>query len=200
MSEGIVNQLEVSVLVSAPAGLHEMQRGLNRLIVHLLSVTIEIVPMLLHALDKEHAVVVTRNGETWLRYHHRLMEPCRILLLQALRSCRTGIVIEGGRNISIILIEALQIVLGIHQPLRIAEERDGCTRELAVELIQPVEHSRQLWRTARVQNNHILLTRLESLGKLLQAGIHIGDAVVDVTLLQFLAESVGKDTLSRCRV
>ena len=36
MIEGIVNQLEVSVLVSAPAGLHEMQRSLNWQIIHLL--------------------------------------------------------------------------------------------------------------------------------------------------------------------
>ena len=145
MIEGIVNQLEALVPVTAPAGLHEMQRGLNRLIIHLLTIPVEVGTLLLQSLDKEHAVVVARDGETWLGYHHRLMEPGCIILLQALRLCRAGIIIEGGRDISIILIESLQVVLGVHQPFGVTEKRDGCTRILAVEFIQLVKHRRQLW-------------------------------------------------------
>ena len=114
-------------------------------------------------------MIITSDGEARLRNHHRLMEPSLVRLLQVLRSFGYRIVIEGRRDISIVLIESLQIVLGVHQPLCIAEERDRCTRILAVKLIQFVEHGCQLWRTARIKYYHILLAWQESLGKLVDA-------------------------------
>ena len=169
MIESVVNQLEVLVLVSTLGRFHEMQWSLHRLIVHLLAFTRKLLALLLDTLDEEHTMIITRDGEARLRNHHRLMEPSLVCLLQVLRSFCYRIVIEGRRDICIVLIESLQIILGVHQPLCIAEERDRCTRILAVKLIQLVEHGSQLWRTTRIQDYHILLAWQECLGKLVDA-------------------------------
>ena len=145
MIEGIVDQHETLVLItSLKSRLLEIQRCLYRLVSRMLAVARKVASLLLHTLDKEHGMVITRNGETWQGYLHRLMEPTLITRLQRLGTHIAGIIIKGGRDIGVILVEPFQIVLGIHQPFRITEERDGCTRILGIKLIQLVEHGGQL--------------------------------------------------------
>ena len=200
MVERVMYQLEALVFVSTFRSLHKMQWCLHGLIAHLLALTREILSIFLDALDKEHAMVVTRDGESRLSHHHRLMEPFFITLLQIFGLWGVGIIIEGGRDISIILIESLQIVFCIHQPLCIAKQGDGCSRVLGIKLIKLVENLSELWRTPRIQDYDILLTWQESLGKLVYTRVYIGDAIVDVAFLQFLSEPKGKGTLARSGV
>ena len=83
MIEGIVNQHETLVLITTlDSRLLEIKRCLYRLVSRTLAVARKVAPLLLHALDKEHGMVITRNGETWQGHLHRLMEPTLITRLQ----------------------------------------------------------------------------------------------------------------------
>ena len=83
MIEGIVNQHETLVLITTLGSrLLEIKRCLYRLVSRTLAVARKVTSLFLHALDKEHGMVVARNSETRLGYLHRLMEPALITRLQ----------------------------------------------------------------------------------------------------------------------
>ena len=142
--ECIVYQLQHLVAIATLGSLHEVERCLNWPNVHLALAAVEVLAILIDALDEEHRMVVACDGETRHGYLHRLMEPLAVTLLQVDHLGRAIAIIKGGRDVCIVTIETIEVVLGVHQPLGIAEEQDDGTRILGTELIQLVEHLCQL--------------------------------------------------------
>ena len=79
----------------------------------------------MEALQEIVGMVIACQRKSWQGLLHLLLEPFPIIALYPLYRSRQGIIIKGGGDISVELVEILQIVLGVHQPLRITEERDG---------------------------------------------------------------------------
>ena len=153
--EGIVYQLQQLIAITSLGGFHETKWSLHRLLTHYTAISCKVSTLFLDALYEVHSMVVTRQSKAWLCYHHWHMEPPAVVALQLQSTCRVGIIVESRRNVCIVLLETVEIVLGIHQPLCITEERHHGSWIFSIQFIQLVEHGCKLWRTSSIEYHHI---------------------------------------------
>ena len=134
--ESVMNQQETMILESATPGFLKIQWRLQRLVGVLRLLPCEVLTKPLKSTEKELCLVVTnkgkaRHGKQHIRPEKRLIAPFQVY------SLRIGsIIIESGRDISVITEETVKIVLGIHQPLGIAIQRNYQTGVLAVKQVE----------------------------------------------------------------
>ena len=185
----IVHKQESSVLHTSALHIMELQRCLQWHIGALLLGAYKLAAILMQSSDKELCLVVACYGETRQSLPHVRLKPAAIGTLQVgcLRSKR--IIIERCGDIGIVDVLVVEIHLGIHQPLRIAEHRDTYLGIGGSQSVELGKRKVQLRRTTCVEHHHILLGRDKRLGKHSLRRLKICDAVSYAHSLQPLRKA-----------
>ena len=189
----VVHEHEALVAVSAAARLDEAQRSLQRVLAP--GRAVEGLALLQHAAYEEHAVVVARHGEARQIVHHRVLELGPVPALEVGRPRGIRVVIEVRGHVSVIPAEAVEEVVGIHQPLGVAEERHLQLGVRARECVEHVEHGAQLGRARRVEHHYVGLHRAERPGEAAAALAYVRHAAGHSALLQPAAQAEGEHAL-----
>ena len=97
-------------------------------------------------------------------------------------------------------MEVCRLILSVHQPLSIAEERDADARHVGNKSVKLSYCHVELRRTTCIQNNDVWLGARESLEEHLLRIVEIGDGIITLSKLQLVAQSECESALLACAI
>ena len=117
----------------------------------------KVLTLIIKAAQEIHSVVITGYGKTRHIVHHVALEPLTVVGLKCLCLRRQRIIIKICMDISFVCKELVQIIFGIHHPLRISEKGYDIVRMLCLQRVQFVKGHIKFRRPPGVQYHDIRL-------------------------------------------